>query len=225
MQNTIQTRQQEEEFALILSKFAHEIRNPVALISSNLQIIAASHPEAASFEGWDDIMENLEYIKELLNDVTRYSSAARIIKKPEDPAALLRSAADSVRPSLEYLGISLQTEIPDTLPVLPLDRVRIRQALLNLLRNAREAIQHSHGLIRLQAVSLPEGVKITVSDNGCGMTPFQLENIFRPFVSYKPEGTGLGLAVTRQIIEAHGGELTAASVPGEGTVFQILLRG
>ena len=62
MQNTIQTRRQEEEFALILSKFAHEIRNPVALISSSLQIIAASHPEAASFEGWDDIMENLEYI-------------------------------------------------------------------------------------------------------------------------------------------------------------------
>ena len=65
--------------------------------------------------------------------------------------------------------------------------------------------------------------KIIVADNGCGMTAQQTEQIFFPFVTYKPGGTGLGLAVTRQIIEAHHGTLRVESVPGEGTIFYILL--
>ena len=100
---------------------------------------------------------------------------------------------------------------------------KIRQALFNLLRNAQEAIQHAHGKIRITASAVSDGIRITVHDNGCGMTAEQMEQIFFPFVTYKPGGTGLGLAVTRQIIEAHHGTLRVESVPGEGTTFYIVL--
>lgn len=225
MENTDGSGQQTQDSRYVLSAFAHEIRNPLALVMSSLQMIAQTYPAAASCEEWADVMENLEYIRELLNELTQYGNAEHIILKETDISALLRNAAASVRTSLNYLGIVLDTDIPDDLPALPVDRTKIRQALLNLLRNAQESIRHSRGRIRLRASALPHGVCISVSDNGCGMTPSQLENIFRPFVSYKPEGTGLGLSVTLRIIEAHGGTLTVRSTPGEGTEFQILLRG
>ena len=106
-----------------------------------------------------------------------------------------------------------------------LDQTKIRQALFNLLRNAQESIQHTHGRILFSASVVPDGVQITISDNGCGMTEDQIENAFRPFVTYKPGGTGLGLAVTRQIIEAHQGTLCVESTPKEGTSFYIFLPG
>ena len=109
--------------------------------------------------------------------------------------------------------------------MISLDQTKIRQALFNLLRNAQESIQHTHGRILFSASVVPDGVQITISDNGCGMTEDQIENAFRPFVTYKPGGTGLGLAVTRQIIEAHQGTLCVESTPKEGTSFYIFLPG
>ena len=130
---------------------------------------------------------------------------------------------NTFRPALDYLGIVLETDIPKDLPHLELDQTKIRQALFNLLRNAQEAIQHAHGKIQIAASAVSDGIQITVHDNGCGMTAQQTEQIFFPFVTYKPGGTGLGLAVTRQIIEAHHGTLRVESVPCEGTSFYILL--
>lgn len=225
MPKTTDPGQQKEEFRLTLSKFAHEIRNPLSLLQSELQMMADAHPEITYYEEWEDIIENIEYMRDLLNELTCYSNAKQIRPKPADPADLIKSVTDSARPALEYLGVVLETEIPVSLPLIPLDPVKIRQALLNLLRNAQESIDHPGGWIKVKAAALPEGLSISVADNGCGMTPAQQQDIFRPFVTYKSGGTGLGLPVTLQIIEAHNGSISVESTPGEGTVFQILLRG
>ena len=225
MQDLIPPEQQEKEFRLTLSKFAHEIRNPLTLIQSGLQMMAASHPEITGYREWEDITENLEYVKDLLKETADYSHAGQIFPEKTDLSCLLKSIILSFRPCLEYLGITLETDISDQLPPLYLDCIKIRQAFLNLLRNAQEAICHSHGVIHISARSVPEGVRVTVSDNGCGMTEEQQKTIFQPFVTYKQGGTGLGLSVTRQIIEGHGGKITVHSVPDQGTVFQILFCG
>lgn len=225
MQDFTCLKQQKKDFQLTLSKFAHEIRNPLALVQSELQMMASSHPEITEYREWEDILENLEYIRDLLGEMTNYNNAGQLSPQPTDPVGLLNSIAASFRPSLEYLGISLETDIPDHLPLLSLDPIKIRQALLNLLRNAQEAISHSHGIIRISAKAVSDGICIAVSDNGCGMTDARQAEVFRPFVTYKSGGTGLGLSVTRQIIEAHGGKITVQSVPDQGTVFQIFLRG
>lgn len=225
MQDIVHFEKQKKELQFTLSKFAHEIRNPLALIQSELQMMASSHPEITEYAEWEDIIENLAYIKDLLNELTKYNNAERLSQKRTDPVALLRSIASSFKPSLDYLGITLKTDIPESLPELDLDCTKIRQAFLNLLRNAQEAIQHSHGVICISAAAVSDGVSIIISDNGCGMTKDQQKSAFSPFVTYKTAGTGLGLSVTRQIIEAHGGRINVQSVPGKGTVFQIFFPG
>lgn len=207
----------------MLSTFSHEIRNPLALITSEMQMLSDSQPQLCFNEHWDNIMENLNYIRELLDELSRYQNASHISLVQTDLSICLNRITSSFRPALDYLGISFETDIPRDLPQISLDQTKIRQALFNLLRNAQEAIQHAHGKIQIAASAVSDGIQITVHDNGCGMTAQQTEQIFFPFVTYKPGGTGLGLAVTRQIIEAHHGTLRVESVPGEGTTFYILL--
>lgn len=225
MQETTISEQQKKEFQMTLSRFSHEIRNPVSLIQSEFQMMASSHPELTEYEGWYSIMENLEHIRELLDDLSRYNNADFLSPAPTDVTALLKSITGAFKPALDYLGITLETDIPESLPTLSLDKTKIRQAFLNLLRNAQESIQHSHGMISLSARAVPQGINILVSDNGCGMTEEQIQNVFTPFITYKPSGTGLGLPVTRQIIEAHGGTLRVHSIPEKGTEFYIFLQG
>ena len=217
--------QSKKEFQSMLSTFSHEIRNPLALITSEMQMLADSQPQLCFNEHWDNIMENLNYIRELLDELSRYQNAGHISLVQTDLSICLDRITSSFRPALDYLGISFETDIPRDLPQISLDQTKIRQALFNLLRNAQESIQHTHGKILFSASAVPDGIQITISDNGCGMTEDQIENAFRPFVTYKPGGTGLGLAVTRQIIEAHQGTLCVDSTPKEGTSFYIFLPG
>lgn len=225
MQENNKFEQQKKEFQSTLSMFSHEIRNPLALITSELQMLSDHHPQLCLDEHWDNIMENLNYIRELLDEISRYQNAGHLSLVSTDTSLWLDRIANTFRPALDYLGIALETDIPQNLPHLELDQTKIRQALFNLLRNAQESIQHTHGKILFSASAVPDGVQITISDNGCGMTEDQIENAFRPFVTYKPGGTGLGLAVTRQIIEAHQGTLCVESTPKEGTSFYIFLPG
>lgn len=212
-----------KEFQFTLSKFSHEIRNPIALISSELQMLASSHPEITTYDCWEDLMDNLGYVKELLDELSNYNNAGRVCMTATDLQSYLNTVLTSVKPTLDYLGIALETEIPDSLPTLPLDRVKMRQALLNLLRNAQESISHSQGKITVRAETQNSAVCISVSDNGCGMDLTQQKDIFSPFVTSKPTGTGLGLAVTSQVIEAHGGRIEVESIPGQGSTFRIFL--
>ncbi|MDO4276643.1 MAG: ATP-binding protein [Eubacteriales bacterium] len=223
MQANTTVEELKEEFQFTLSKFSHEIRNPIALINSELQMLASSHPEITTFDCWEDLMDNLEYIKELLNELSNYNNAGRVSLKPTNLRDYLNTVISSVKPTLDYLGITLEIKIPDSLPTIPIDRVKMRQVLLNLLRNAQEALSYSQGKIIFRAEQISNGICISVEDNGCGMDLLQQEDIFSPFVTSKPTGTGLGLAVAKQIIDAHGGHIEVSSTPGHGSVFRIFL--
>lgn len=225
MQKKSTLEQQKKDLQMTLSKLTHEIRNPIALIQSELQMMETAHPEIIDFDGWYQVMENLEYIRTLLNELSQYNNANHLTLIQTDMTVFLNNITSSFKPALDYLGITLITDIPEKLPLLFLDQVKMRQAFLNLLRNAQESIHHSHGSITVSAFLIDGNVSVQISDNGCGMTECQMENIFTPFVTYKPEGTGLGLSVTRQIIQAHQGSLQVHSVPEEGSTFQVLLRG
>lgn len=217
--------QTKKEFQSMLSTFSHEIRNPLALITSEMQMLSDSQPQLCFNEHWDNIMENLNYIRELLDELSRYQNAGHISLVQTNLSICLDRITSSFRPALDYLGISFETDIPRDLPQISLDQTKIRQALLNLLRNAQEAVQPSQGVISVSASQVPEGVCISICDNGCGITDEQLKEIFHPFITYKPSGTGLGLPVTKQIIEAHKGRLEVHSTSGLGTEFQVFLRG
>jgi signal transduction histidine kinase len=109
------------------------------------------------------------------------------------------------------------------LPEVAADESQIRQALLNLLRNAKEAMPGG-GRIRLSASRTPDGqVRLVLADSGPGISPENLASIFEPFFSTKVKGTGLGLALVQQIVSEHGGRIEVDCPPGGGTAFAILL--
>ena len=91
MQENLTLEQQKKELQMTLSKFTHEIRNPVALIQSELQMLASAHPELNSYDGWYGIMENLEHIRELLNELSRYNNAEHLSPVQTDITLLLKS--------------------------------------------------------------------------------------------------------------------------------------
>ena len=137
MQETNKYKQQKQEFHFTLSKFSHEIRNPLALISSELQMMARSHPEVRDFSEWNDILDNIDHIRCLLDELSGYQNAERLYPTETDFILCLDSILNSFRPALDYLGITLKTCIPFSHPPLNLDQTKIRQAFLNLLRNAQ----------------------------------------------------------------------------------------
>lgn len=224
--NHICPEQQIEELQFALSKFSHEIRNPIALVSSELQLLLSAHPEAAAFDEWEGIQENLEYIKDLLNELSDYNNARKINLQPTALTEYLHKIALSVRPSMDYLGISFEEQISSSLPTLPVDRIKLRQTLLNLLRNAQEAIPSQEGCILFRGFLTDDNkIAISVCDNGCGIDPSRQTSIFTPFETYKKGGTGLGLSIARRIVQAHNGTITVKSHPGQGSDFLILLDG
>ena len=102
-----------------------------------------------------------------------------------------------------------------------LDRIRVRQMLLNLLKNAWEAVPIPGGKISFSVIPENSGIRIDIRDNG--ISKEQQATIFQPFFTTKESGTGLGLAVSKQIAQAHSGDITLESAPGQGTVFHIFL--
>lgn len=211
------------EFHYTLSKFSHEIRNPITLINSGLQMIASAHPEIQEYKHWDDIMDNLDYVKDLLDELSAFNNANRITPKSTDVCSYLKTILSSVKPTLDYLDITLVTDIPDSLPVMMLDQIKIRQMLLNLLKNAREAVPVPGGKITVSACPKNPGISINIQDNGCGISPEQQATIFQPFFTTKESGTGLGLPIVKQIAEAHNGSISLESSPDHGTIFHIFL--
>lgn len=216
------TEQLKNDFQFTLSRLSHELRNPLSLISSSLQMMASSHPEVEDYEQWDDILDNMNYICDLLNELSVFNHSEQISPQLTDPVKYLRTILSSIQPTLDYLNIQLEINISNNLPVINLDPVRIRQALLNILKNAWEALP-ARGIISVNAVPFNSGICISIKDNGCGISPEQQKKIFQPFFTTKTEGTGLGLAITRQIIEAHHGRITVESTPDHGTTFYIFL--
>ena len=203
MQAETATAQLKKEFQFTLSKLSHEIRNPIALINSELQLMASSHPELCSYQQWDSLMDNLEYIRELLNELSDFSHAGTISPVPVNPKEFLSTVLSCEKNTLEYLGITLET---------------------HLIRNASESIEHPKGKIIVCLRKCEKGICISIQDNGCGMTKEQVQTVFSPFVTYKDGGTGLGLAVTNEIITAHHGQIVIDSRPGYGSTFRIFLH-
>ena len=258
MQNEILLKQLSER-QLVMSKFVHEIRNPLTLVSCELQMLTSLHPEAENWREVYNIQEQLTYIKNLISEFSDYNNAGRLVIKPADMYSFLYNAAESFRPMFEYLNIDFITEISADLPEIPADTLRLRQAITNLLRNAEESISHDHGEIILQASMIPDTpadictdthtdiladdsvissdiqmkqscnstpvplLHISISDNGCGIEPEHLSQLGKPFVTYKENGTGLGLTITRQIIESHGGTIKIESLPSKGTTVHLYL--
>lgn len=218
-----------ESHRMTVSTISHEIRNPLTLISSTLQLISAQHPETASFKYWDQLLSDVEMLKLLLEDLSSYNNGDKLNVKETGSNSFFQSLSLSFAASLAETNIEYRSYIAPDLPPINCDALKLRQVLLNLLRNAKDAVlscEHTHPEISMEVrMDHPETnqIIVTVSDNGCGIPSEQLEHIFEPFVTYKSDGTGLGLAIVSRIISAHKGTISVSSTPGTLTSFTLTL--
>lgn len=207
-----------------VSMIAHEIRNPLTLVSSSLQIIEKQHPEVREFNNWTQTMEDIQFMCSLLNELSSFNNSSTLHHSVFSIERLIKNIAVSFAISLDADG----SEIEFTSRVMPGmgdftgDKIKLEEVLLNLLRNAREAVGEN-GRISLTAERQKDAVIIRCKDNGCGIPENIIDTIFDPFVTYKENGTGLGLSSSKQIVEAHGGSIFAESSPETGTVFTVTL--
>lgn len=204
-----------ENHQTIVSMISHEIRNPLTLVSSALQIIEIQHPEVINFHGWSQAIEDIEFMCNLLNELSDFNNGSTLHHSVFSLEKLLKNIAVSFAMSLNsdnYTG----------------DKIKFEEVILNLLQNAKDAVSEktftdSKGSIFLCAEKISDSIVISCTDNGCGISDDIVNTIFDPFVTYKTNGTGLGLALSKKIIEAHGGTLIVTSSDETGTVFTITL--
>jgi signal transduction histidine kinase len=221
----------------------HEIRNPLSSIALNLElleeqlgVLRANRGAPVALGRADAEAEAQALLRAIGREVERlsglsqqYLSFARqkpLDLEPEDVGVIAREGADFVRRELEQHGIALELDIAPNLPTVLADEGQLRQALLNLVRNAREAMpKGGHIAVRVHGTA-QGGVALIVEDDGPGIDPALRQHLFEPFFTTKSHGTGLGLAITQQIAKAHGGTIDCEARASEpGTRFVLRLPG
>jgi signal transduction histidine kinase len=204
---------------------AHEIRNPLSAVSMGLQRLRAEFDpvEREEYRRMVDLVQG--EVRRLNAIVEEFLSLARPIRLSPGPvpvADLLGEIRQLIEPQARAAGIAVEQEIPAALGDVAADRDRLKQVLLNLVLNAIEAMPAGGRLTLGAAISGPALV-LTVADTGSGIAPELLPRVFEPYVTTKTKGLGLGLAIARRIVEAHGGRIEAEGRAGQGTRFRITL--
>ena len=205
-----------------LSKMFHEIKNPLTLIGSSLQLIESEHPEVKTYRFWNQTIKDLHNLREFINELSDFQKVSNLQKTLISLFDFTEDLIDSTAGFLETLKISLQFECE----ILDLDFVgdeaKLRQAVINLLKNAAESSSAGSAiLLRISADT--QMLCMEVTDRGCGIGKEYLSKIFEPFHTTKSYGTGLGLPIVKRIVDSHGGRLSINSTEGAGTTVQMFL--
>lgn len=205
-----------------ISKISHEIRNPLALVYSTLQLIESQHPEVQTFRHWDDMRQDIEYITALLQELSDYNNGERLHKEPFSFHSVISRMCLSFAATCADSNIEFTSRISPDLPSLTGDQIKLKEVFLNLLKNALDAVSKD-GHIALSADVCDAKIKVQISDDGCGIAPEDLSSIFDTFVTHKSNGTGLGLSIAKRIVEAHHGSISVSSTLGRGSCFTVIL--
>ena len=221
----------------MLSGVAHELNNPLSNIWTACQLLLEELDETdidARRELLVRIDEQGERARNIVRSLLDFARDSKFRKEPVPLRELVEQTVRFVKGEVPT-AVSIATDIPDDI-VLPADRQRLQQALLNLIKNAIEAVGQS-GTVSVSArrraadeddeafAEAGETIEIVVGDSGAGIAPAVLPRIFDPFFTTKDvgKGMGLGLFIVHQIVEEHGGAIVASSEPGQGTLFRMRL--
>lgn len=201
----------------------HEVRNPLSSIGLNVDLLGDelgdSGPSVAKL--LRSIHREIDRLTAITEEYLRLARVPAPRLLPEDLGALVGELVRFIRPEIEAAGSTLELDVAPGLPWISADEAQIRQALLNLIRNASEAMPNGGPISVTLLCSDEGGVRVEVGDRGGGIQAERRENIFDLFFTTKERGTGLGLPLTQQIVIAHGGRIRCLDREAGGTVFEL----
>jgi len=206
---------------------AHEVRNPLFAISGTVDALEARFgPQPAYARYTETLRQEVNRLSRLMSDLLDYGRPPRLDLADSAIGPVVTGAIAACTPLAEQTGVRLVAEIADALPPYPLDPARMLQVLQNLIDNA---IQHSprgsQVVVRAAVVLAPgaAGIELSVADQGPGIRPEDMANIFEPFFTRRRGGTGLGLSIVQRIVEQHGGEVEAGNRASGGALITVRL--
>lgn len=208
----------------LATSVAHEVNNPLASISSLVQSLLARDRDERERETLRIILSQITRISNVLRDLMDFARPKAPAPRPTDLNQVLTKSLELAGYDKRFKRLNIRLELAESLPMLPLDPDRMQQVFLNLLLNARDALEEKveDGEIRISTRLVDGEVRAEIADNGVGIPRENLSRIFDPFFSTKAKGlgTGLGLSVCQSIVTAHGGRIFAAN-QAPGSVFII----
>lgn len=214
----------------ITAGVTHEIRNPLAAVNLNLQIIKRNLPEDSLLHRYvETALQGVDRISRIIEVTLNFSRQSMPDVKPTNINLIIPQSLELVSSVLKRKEIKVELKLDDKLPDILVDQKQVQQVFINLITNAADAIK-INGKISIQTyIEQAENrrdanyVVISISDNGDGIPPDDLPKIFNPFFTRKPDGTGLGLPITQRIVYQHQGIIDVESKLGVGTTFYVKL--
>jgi len=216
----------------IAAGIAHEVRNPLTSVKlglNNLAEIVGSRADAKSVV--DDLLTEIERLEKVVSNLLTFAKKKKEGRERKDINELIDRALSYVKADIEKFGIDAVRQYDSILPPVEIESDQMLQVFLNLILNAVQAMdQGGHLELRTRFMSgrgprgeIQKNIMIEVKDTGKGIPARDIQRIFSPFFTSKEKGTGLGLAMSKRLVEAHGGTIGLKSREGEGTMVTVLL--
>jgi C4-dicarboxylate-specific signal transduction histidine kinase len=208
----------------LMSGIAHEINNPLTVLQGYAATLADGHYGDAVKPIGERLETSTRRVHSIVENLLAFARNRPPTRRRVSLQKIVQQALDLIGADLRRANISVRTKFSEPLPPLLLDEQQFEQVILNLLNNARHALEEHAGerVIDVAVESTREEVSVSVRDNGPGLAPEIREKLFRPFFTTKPNGNGLGLSLCRRFVEAHGGRIEAKPASA-GTLFVIRL--
>ena len=204
---------------------AHEIRNPIAAAKSLVQQMGEDPRSVENVEYANVALEELDRVEKSISHLLRYAKEEDLTFAPASLAGVVDAALTEMRAKLDAGKVAVARNYIGG-PTIVGDAEKLRQVFANVIDNAIDAlepVEHERKLELFIENGLPNRARVRVRDNGVGIAPGKIDRIFNPFFTTKARGTGLGMAISKKIVEAHEGSIDVLSEPGRGTEFVVTL--